>query len=78
MYDSEELSRELEQLGVYGVSHIYLIIGGSFGLSKEVLARADLQLSFSRMTFPHQLMRVILLEQIYRAYRIMHGEPYHK
>ncbi len=78
MYDSEELSRELEQLGVYGISHIYLIIGGSFGLSKEVLARADLQLSFSRMTFPHQLMRVILLEQIYRAYRIMHGEPYHK
>ena len=54
------------------------IIGGSLGLSNQVLARADYKLSFSKMTFPHQLMRVILLEQIYRSYRIIQGEPYHK
>ncbi len=76
--DSERFSRELEALAVRGISHIYFVIGGSLGLSQEVLARADLRLSFSAMTFPHQLMRVILLEQIYRAYRIMKGEPYHK
>ncbi len=78
MPDSEELSEKLEQLGIGGVSHIQFIIGGSLGLSREVLEKADYRLSFSRMTFPHQLMRVILLEQIYRAYRIMRGEPYHK
>lgn len=76
--DSVELSEKLACLGVNGNSHITFIIGGSLGLSKEVLARADYKLSFSRMTFPHQLMRVVLLEQIYRAYRIMNGEPYHK
>lgn len=76
--DSVELSEKLAGLGVNGNSHITFIIGGSLGLSKEVLARADYKLSFSRMTFPHQLMRVVLLEQIYRAYRIMNGEPYHK
>lgn len=78
MPDSEGLSRKIEQLGISGVSHIQFVIGGSLGLSKEVLQKADYRLSFSKMTFPHQLMRVILLEQIYRAYRIMKGEPYHK
>lgn len=76
--DSEELSEKMEKLGVQGVSHIYFIIGGSLGLADEVIKRADFKLSFSKMTFPHQLMRVILLEQIYRGYRIMNNEPYHK
>lgn len=76
--DSEELSEKIEKLGIQGTSHIYFIIGGSLGLSDEVIKRADYKLSFSKMTFPHQLMRVILLEQIYRAYRIMNNEPYHK
>ena len=75
---SEELASFVDKLGVNGTSHIVLIIGGSLGLSKEVLARADYLLSFSKMTFPHQLMRVVLLEQLYRAYRIISGEPYHK
>lgn len=78
MLDSVELSQKLEQLGVGGTSHMIFVIGGSLGLSEEVIKRADFKLSFSKMTFPHQLMRVILLEQIYRAYRIMQGEPYHK
>lgn len=78
MLDSVELSHKLEQLGVSGESSIAMVIGGSLGLSDNVLKRADYKLSFSKMTFPHQLMRVILLEQIYRAYRIMKGEPYHK
>ena len=64
--------------GLHGTSHIQLIIGGSLGLDPSILQRADYLLSFSRMTFPHQLMRVILLEQIYRAYKINAGEPYHK
>lgn len=76
--DSVELSEKMERLGVDGKSHIYFVIGGSLGLSDAVLRRADFKLSFSRMTFPHQLMRVILLEQIYRAYRIINHEPYHK
>jgi 23S rRNA (pseudouridine1915-N3)-methyltransferase len=76
--DSVELSEKVETLGLNGTSHIYFVIGGSLGLSEEVLRRADYLLSFSKMTFPHQLMRVILLEQIYRAYRIMNHEPYHK
>ena len=76
--DSVELSRKIEELGVRGKSHLCFIIGGSLGLSREVLERADERLSFSRMTFPHQLMRVILLEQLYRSFRIMRGEPYHK
>ncbi|MCR5148274.1 MAG: 23S rRNA (pseudouridine(1915)-N(3))-methyltransferase RlmH [Eubacterium sp.] len=75
---STELADKIDSLGVSGVSHIQLVIGGSLGLSKEVLNRADMKLSFGRMTFPHQLMRVILLEQIYRSYRIINNEPYHK
>jgi 23S rRNA (pseudouridine1915-N3)-methyltransferase len=78
MLDSEELAESIEKLGVGGKSHIYFVIGGSLGLSDAVLRRADYRLSFSRMTFPHQLMRVILLEQVYRAYRIINHEPYHK
>lgn len=78
MLDSVELSEKLKQLAVGGNSHIVFVIGGSLGLSGKVLARANFSLSFSRMTFPHQLMRVILLEQVYRAYRIMNHEPYHK
>ena len=76
--DSEELSEKMEKLGIQGMSHIYFIIGGSLGLADAVIKRADYKLSFSKMTFPHQLMRVILLEQIYRGYRIMNHEPYHK
>jgi 23S rRNA (pseudouridine1915-N3)-methyltransferase len=77
-YDSVELSRKIEALQTGGVSHIVFIIGGSLGLADNILKAADEKLSFSRMTFPHQLMRVILLEQIYRSYRIMNNEPYHK
>lgn len=78
MLDSVELAKKLESLGTYGDSQIVFVIGGSLGLSDEVLARANMKLSFSPMTFPHQLMRVVLLEQVYRAYRINYGEPYHK
>lgn len=76
--DSVELSQKIETLGIHGNSHIIFLIGGSLGMEDELLRRADLKLSFSKMTFPHQMMRMILLEQIYRAYRIMKGEPYHK
>lgn len=76
--DSVELSDKIERLGTSGTSHIIFMIGGSLGMSDELLKRADMKLSFSKMTFPHQLMRVILLEQVYRAYRIMNHEPYHK
>ena len=75
---SEELAETIENLGVRGTSHIVFVIGGSLGLSDDVLKRANYKLSFSKMTFPHQLMRLILLEQVYRAYRINNGEPYHK
>lgn len=75
---SEELAAKIDRLGVQGTGHLIFIIGGSIGLGKEVLDRSGFALSFSRMTFPHQLMRVILLEQIYRSYRIMKNEPYHK
>lgn len=77
-YDSVKLSGHLSDLMVSGSSHLVYVIGGSLGLSPRVLARADEKLSFSDLTFPHQLMRVILLEQIYRSFRIMKGEPYHK
>lgn len=75
---STDLAGKIEKLGLSGNSHIVFAIGGSLGLSPQVLGRADEKLSFSKMTFPHQLMRVILLEQIYRSYRIINGEPYHK
>ena len=78
MLDSVELSQKMSKIQVQGTSHIYFVIGGSLGLSDAVLERADYKLSFSRMTFPHQLMRVILLEQIYRSFRIANNEPYHK
>lgn len=76
--DSVELSEKIDKLGLSGKSNVYFVIGGSLGLSDAVMKRADYKLSFSRMTFPHQLMRVILLEQIYRSYRIINHEPYHK
>ena len=75
---SEELSDRIKSLGIAGKSDIAFIIGGSLGLSEEVLARADFRLSFSKMTFPHQMMRVVLLEQIYRSFKIMRNETYHK
>jgi 23S rRNA (pseudouridine1915-N3)-methyltransferase len=78
MKSSEELAQDLDQLATYGKSKIAFIIGGSLGLSKDVMNRANAALSFSKMTFPHQLMRLILLEQIYRAFRINRNEPYHK
>ena len=75
---SEELADKMSDLAVRGNSNITFVIGGSLGLSDEVLDRADYKLSFSKMTFPHQLMRLILLEQVYRAYRINNNELYHK
>lgn len=75
---SEALSQKISDIMVEGNSHIVFVIGGSLGLSGDVLKRANLKLSFSKMTFPHQLMRMILLEQVYRAFRIMRNEPYHK
>ena len=78
MMDSVEFAQWIDQSGVRGIGHIQFVIGGSLGLAPEVCARSNLALSFSKMTFPHQLMRVILLEQIYRGCRINSGEPYHK
>ena len=76
--DSVAFAQKIEQMSVEGVSHIQFVIGGSLGLHEKVSKVSGWKLSFSRMTFPHQLMRVILLEQIYRGYRIINGEPYHK
>jgi len=78
MKTSEQLAKDIESLMTYGRSKIVFVIGGSLGLHEEVLKRADEKLSFSKMTFPHQLMKLILVEQVYRAFRIMKGEPYHK
>lgn len=78
MLASEELAEKIDRLGIQGKSSIAFIIGGSIGLGQKILERSDYALSFSKMTFPHQLMRVILLEQVYRSYRIINGEPYHK
>ena len=78
LLSSEELADKIDTLGIQGKSHLIFVIGGSIGLGAEILKRSDFALSFSKMTFPHQLMRVILLEQIYRSYRIISGEPYHK
>lgn len=75
---STELASKIEELSINGKSDIAFVIGGSLGLSKEVSDRANFKLSFSKMTFPHQLMRVILLEQIYRAFKINRNEAYHK
>lgn len=75
---SEQLAEKIADLGIQGRSAIDMVIGGSLGLSAEVSRRADFKLSFSDMTFPHQMMRVILLEQIYRSFKIQRGEPYHK
>lgn len=78
MLDSESFSKTIEQIGIRGKNHIQFVIGGSLGLHESITSKSDLALSFSKMTFPHQLMRVILLEQIYRAFRISNHEPYHK
>ncbi|WP_100405855.1 23S rRNA (pseudouridine(1915)-N(3))-methyltransferase RlmH [Bacillus solitudinis] len=78
MLTSEQLATNLDKLATYGKSKVAFIIGGSLGLSDEVMKRADDTLSFSKMTFPHQLMRLVLVEQVYRAFRINRGEPYHK
>lgn len=76
--DSPSLAAKLQNLGIEGKSDLTFLIGGSNGLSQEVLQRADLRLSFSKLTFPHQMMRVILLEQLYRSFKILRNEPYHK
>lgn len=78
MKTSEQLARDLDQLATYGKSKVAFVIGGSLGLSDDVLKRANDTLSFSKMTFPHQLMRLILVEQVYRAFKINRGELYHK
>ena len=78
MLSSQKFAAFINNLGIKGRSNIAFVIGGSLGLSEQVLKRADYHLSFSAMTFPHQLMRVILLEQVYRGFRIIKGEPYHK
>jgi 23S rRNA (pseudouridine1915-N3)-methyltransferase len=77
-FSSDQFATKINQLGTYGNSHLTFVIGGSDGLSPEVIQKADLKLSFSKMTFPHQLMRVFLLEQIYRGFKIIRGENYHK
>ena len=78
MLSSEQLATKMDELATYGKSKIAFVIGGSLGLSEAVEKRSDLALSFSKMTFPHQVMRLILLEQVYRSFRILRGEPYHK
>lgn len=78
MVDSVKLSKKIENIGLTGNGNITFVIGGSLGLHSSVSDRSDYKLSFSKMTFPHQLMRVVLLEQIYRSYRIINNEPYHK
>lgn len=77
-YDSVEFAQKIERLGITGKSDITFIIGGSLGLSETVLKRANEEISFGKLTFPHQLMRLVLVEQVYRAFRIMHGHAYHK
>ncbi|WP_461182632.1 23S rRNA (pseudouridine(1915)-N(3))-methyltransferase RlmH [Virgibacillus kimchii] len=78
MLSSEQLAAKMDELATYGKSKVVFVIGGSLGISREVQERSDLALSFSKMTFPHQLMRLVLLEQVYRGFRIIRGEPYHK
>ena len=78
MLTSEQLAEKMDELALYGKSKFVFVIGGSLGLSEAVMKRSNFALSFSKMTFPHQLMRLVLLEQVYRAWRINRGEPYHK
>ncbi|AXI11005.1 23S rRNA (pseudouridine(1915)-N(3))-methyltransferase RlmH [Oceanobacillus sp. 143] len=78
MLSSEQLAAKMDELAIYGKSKIAFVIGGSLGISEEVQKRSDMGLSFSKMTFPHQLMRLILVEQVYRGFRIIRNEPYHK
>jgi len=78
LWSSEDLASQLDRLATYGTSNVAFVIGGSNGLSDAVLRRANSKLSFGRMTLPHQLMRLVLVEQIYRAVKINRGEPYHK
>lgn len=78
MKSSEQLANDIESLMTYGRSKIAFVIGGSLGLHEDVMKRSDEKLSFSKMTLPHQLMKLVLVEQVYRAFRIMKGEPYHK
>lgn len=78
MLDSVQLSKKIDKLGIDGYSQIIFVIGGSLGLAPSIIQQMDYKLSFSKMTFPHQLMRMVLLEQVYRSYRIISGEPYHK
>jgi 23S rRNA (pseudouridine1915-N3)-methyltransferase len=78
MKSSEEMAADIESLMTYGKSKIAFVIGGSLGLHDDVLKRADEKQSFGKMTLPHQLMKLVLIEQIYRSFRIMKGEPYHK
>lgn len=78
MLSSEELAGFIKDCGVRGDSNIAFVIGGSLGLCDDVLKRSNYKLCFSKMTFPHQLFRVMLLEQVYRGFRIINGEPYHK
>ena len=75
---SEQLAKEMDQLAIHGKSKVAFVIGGSLGLSQDVMNRSNFALSFSKMTLPHQLMRLVLLEQVYRAFRINRNEPYHK
>ena len=75
---SEDFSKEINEAMIYGSNQIAFIIGGSHGLSQEVVQKTNLKISFGKMTYPHQLMRLILVEQIYRAFKIMRNEPYHK
>ncbi|MNW31469.1 Ribosomal RNA large subunit methyltransferase H [compost metagenome] len=78
LWSSEDLASELDKLGTYGTSHVVFVIGGSHGIADAVLRRAQQKLCFGRMTLPHQLMRLVLVEQVYRAVKINRGEPYHK
>ena len=75
---SEGLAQKIDELSKSGVNKVNLIIGGSTGLDEKVIEKAEYKLSFSKMTFPHQLMRLILMEQLYRAFKIINHEPYHK
>ncbi|WP_338553724.1 23S rRNA (pseudouridine(1915)-N(3))-methyltransferase RlmH [Paenibacillus sp. KS-LC4] len=78
MWTSEQLAKHVEELGTYGKSQIAFVIGGSLGLADEVMRRANMKLSFGRITYPHQLLRLVLTEQVYRVFKIVRGEPYHK